>query len=330
MERKIDKSIRIKVTNECQWTCNFCHNEGTELPNGHNGDQRVSVFLDPRILTLPRVGSVTTGKLAESWINAVKSIGIDEAHLTGGEPTLLLGLPTLVRQLRDADIAVKVTTNGQGSPRRYREIIDAGVSGLTFSVLSLDPAEFLLTQNPPPLAGLDPLSWANRMIEREKGNIILAKSLGVDVKINTAILGDEDYPRVDRVRQFAEENGIALVLLPSVGEQEDTGPVVFNYVREKGSYLARKEAANNSNSSEIYITPSGHELRTKYLRQYYPDVVCGGCEHQGLPSCLERFYGVRMEFREGQPWVRLCIQKSTPQTLIPLSTFIEKDIFSQL
>lgn len=32
MEKVIDHSVRIKVTNDCQWTCTFCHNEGTELP----------------------------------------------------------------------------------------------------------------------------------------------------------------------------------------------------------------------------------------------------------------------------------------------------------
>lgn len=263
-------------------------------------------------------------------METLRGLGIEEVHLTGGEPTLLPGLPRLVRQFVDTGMSVKLTTNGQGSSRRYEELAEAGLSGLTFSILSLDPEQFLSTQRPPQIPGLDPLTWASRMIEREKTNILLAKDLGVDVKINTAILDKDDYPRVDAVREFAEQNGITLVLLPSIGEQEDTSPAVFQYAREHGTYVSTKEAANNSNSSQIFETPRGLQLRAKYLRQYNPEVVCGDCPNNGQPSCFERFYGLRMEFREEKPWVRLCIQRSTPRTVMPLETFAKEGIIDKL
>lgn len=330
MERTVDTSIRVKVTNGCQWTCNFCHNEGTELPDNNNGINRVSIFLDPDVKSLPPVEDITVDDASLGWISSVKGLGIDEIHLTGGEPTLHSSLPKLIGILVDNGIKVKMTTNGQTSPNRMRQIIEAGLSGVNFSILSLDSKEFLTTQNPPNIPGLDPIKWASRMIEREKGNILLAKDLGIDVKINTAVLGEDDYKRVDTVREFATQHGISLVLLPIIGDRETSQDAVFDYAEMHGQFLAFAEKSNNSNSSRIYQMDDGIELRAKYLRTYHPEVVCGGCEHNGKSSCVERFYGPRMEFRARKPYVRLCVQKTNSKTVMPLSEFMEKDINSQL
>lgn len=329
-EQVVDRSVRLKVINDCQWTCNFCHNEGTELPEGANGQYRVSVFLDPNIRNLPPVGSIKVNPLTLEQLDSLRDLGIDEVHLTGGEPTLHPDLPELVSHLATSGFKVKMTSNGQTVTKRLQEIIAAGVSGITFSILSLNPEEFLTTQNPPKLPGLDPLKWAQRMIDRGTENIKMAKALGIDVKINTAVLGEEDYPRVDSVRRFAEENDITLILLPSLGEKDLTQPAVFNYARMHGEFQGNKDNINNANGAEIFLTASGSQMRAKYLRELYPDVVCRGCEHNGKSSCLEKFYGIRMEFRDGDPYVRLCLQQSNPKTIMPLSEFTAKKLPAQL
>lgn len=168
------------------------------------------------------------------------------------------------------------------------------------------------------------------MIAREKKNIVLAKEMGVDVKINTAILGREDYPRVDAIREFAQEYGIALVVLPVVGGEQDNQQTVFEYAESHGEYQYTKENSNNSNGARVYSLPNGTQLRAKYLRQHYPDVLCNGCEHRGKSSCAEKFYGIRVEFRGGEPYTRLCIQKTTPITVMPLRDFLDRGIHSKL
>lgn len=325
-----DNSVRIKVTNDCQWTCNFCHNEGTELPTSLNAANRVSVFLDPNINGLPPVGDIPVNSSTLDKLRSLKGIGIDEVHLTGGEPTLHPDLPQLISELALAGFTVRLTTNGQSSPKRLTEIIQAGVSSINFSVLSLDPEQFLQTQNPPSIPGLDPIKWASRMIEREKSNITLAKSLGVNVKINTAVLGPEDFPRVDSVREFADQNDITLVLLNGVGEGDHSQQAVFEYAQRNATLIGAKESLNNGKGSRMYALPSGNELRAKYLTDYHPEVVCGGCVHNGKPSCVEKFYGIRMEFRGGEPYTRLCLQQSNERTVMPLTEFMTKDIRSQL
>lgn len=323
------KSVRIKVTNDCQWTCTFCHNEGTELPAGEKAALRVSTFLDFGVRNLPPIGDMPVTEASLEGLDSLKALGINEVHLTGGEPTLHPRLPEIVAGIVDRGMVVKMTSNGQSAPAHLRRIIEAGLIGINFSILSLDPSEFLRTQNPPHIPGLEPLRWAERMIDREKKNILLARDLGVDVKINTAVLGYEDYARVDTVREFAEQNGIGLVILPSIGDGVSQ-PAVFDYASQHGVRVGERIQPRISNAAIIYQTASGTELRAKYLRPIHPRVVCEGCEHDGLPSCAEKFYGMRMEFRAGDPYVRLCVQKTNEQTVMPLETFIRDGIISKL
>ncbi len=321
--------VRIKVTNNCQWTCTFCHNEGTELPEGGNASQRVSTFLDFGVRNLPPIGDMPLSKASFEGLDSLKALGISEVHLTGGEPTLHPRLPEIVAAIVGRGMEAKMTSNGQSAPAHLRRIIEAGLTAVNFSILSLDPAEFLKTQNPPHIPGLEPLLWAERMIAREQKNILLARDLGVNVKINAAVLSYQDYARVDSVREFAETNGIGLVILPSIGDPISQ-PAVFDYAKQHGTRVGEKTQARISNAALLYQTVAGTELRAKYLRPVHPRVVCDGCEHDGLPSCAEKFYGIRMEFRGGDPYVRLCVQKTNEQTVMPLDIFVRDDVMGKL
>lgn len=322
IKRVPDDAIRIKVINDCQWSCSFCHNEGTELPTNHSS--RVSVFLDEKVNLLPNVEEMPYTPEIMEQLYTLRYQGITEVHLTGGEPTLYRQLPSVVRDFKEHDFTVKMTTNGQAKPEMTRALANAGIDGITFSVLSFDDVEFVTTQE-------HKSEFAARlMIHRERENILLAKSLGVSVKINTVVLGEFDYPRVDTVRQFAEDNGITLVLLNSLGDGEEASQAVFNYAQAHGQLSGGTEFTNNSKGSLLYTTDRGTQINAKYIRPYHPDVVCGDCEHKGKSSCVEKFYGLRMEFRDGQPWIRLCVQKTTSQTVMPFKEFIIKDIMKEL
>lgn len=205
-----------------------------------------------------------------------------------------------------------------------RDLVEEGLKSVTFSVLSFDPNEFLKTQH------IQSISWALAMIQREKQNILLARDLGIGVKINTVVLAEADYNRVDSVREFAESSNIKLVLLPSLGDQEDSQPAVFDYAQKHGEYIGGFEHSNNSKGSRFYKSPSGLEIDAKYTTHYHPEIVCGGCELRDSANCYEKFYGIRMEFRDGNPYIRLCIQKTNERTVMPLSDFINKDIANQL
>lgn len=318
----LDTSIRIKVNNDCQWACIFCHNEGTEVPGNHS--KRVSVFLDKSTLELPPVGNMPYTTALMEKLTLLRDKGVNEAHLTGGEPTLHPNLPKIVEGLTSIGFVVKMTTNGQAKPEITHQLVKAGLKGITFSILSFDPEEFLQTQH------IKSIPWANAMIRREQQNILLANELGVDVKINTVVLGQSDHPRVNSIKEFAQTHGIKLVLLNSLGDGEEAQNAVFDYVDINGRYLGVTEFTNSGKGSRHYILEDGTYMDAKYLRPYHPDIVCGSCMHKGKDSCVEKFYGLRMEFRAEQPYIRLCIQQSNERTVMPLMSFLEKDIISQL
>ncbi len=279
MERRPDNSVRIKVETDCQWTCTFCHNEGTELPQTSQGLLRTSAFLDQATRFLPTVHSMDTTLATFDQVARLRGLGINEAHLTGGEPTMHPEIAEIITKLSERGFEVKMTTNGQAHPKRFSEILRAPLSGVTFSILSLDPSEFLNTQNPPNIPGINPLAWATKMIEREQVNILAAKDSLVEVKINTAVLGERDYPRVDTVLEFAQTYGLTLVLLNSIGDGEEAEQAVLKYAQRHGVLVGQREFANSSKGSRSYQTADGQQIREKYFREYQPDVVCAGCEH---------------------------------------------------
>lgn len=317
-----DTSIRIKVNNDCQWACKFCHNEGTEVPV--NQRKRVSIFLDKSTLDLPPVGNMPYTKTLMERFNLIREAGIDEVHLTGGEPTLHPDLPKIVEGLTSSGFTVKMTTNGQAKPEMTQRLAEAGIKGITFSIVSFDPNEFLKTQH------IQSIPWANAMIRREQQNILLAKKLGIEIKINTVVLGASDHPRVDSIREFAQTYGIKLVLLNSLGDGEEAQEAVFDYANRNGSYLGTTEFTNNGKGSRHYVLEEGTLMDAKYVRPYHPEIVCDSCIHNGQVSCVEKFYGLRMEFRDGEPYIRLCIQQTNERTVMPLMTFLGKDTIKQL
>jgi GTP 3',8-cyclase len=334
----IDGSLRLKVTNMCPFTCKFCHNEGTELPV--RSGSRTSILLDPAIDQFEPVGDVKVpdiedmgDKLTISFmaqVNKFKSLGYNQVHLTGGEPSAHPHLGNLVKIFKENGFVVKMTSNGQFNPKKLESYVAAGLSGITFSILSLDPREFLDTQLRTYKTESIALASAKRAIEMVKKNIIRAKELGLNVKVNAIILNAEDKKRVDCIADFAQESGVTLSLLPCVLSSDSTADdkvamerLAFQYALDRGArYVKTTRSLNSSSGSHRFVLPDGLPLAVKFIQDFQPEVLCGDCEHFGKVSCTENFYGIRVEYRDDKPFFRMCVQKSTPKTLKSLDDFI--------
>ncbi|MFI6155313.1 hypothetical protein ACIBCA_21790 [Kitasatospora sp. NPDC051170] len=95
-----DRTIRIKVIDDCGLACTFCHNEGTPVTADHRGRTELPFAAGPGRTGRVSIYSETNGvaflaaKMAPdlSFRRAVRTVarafGADEVHLTGGEPTL--------------------------------------------------------------------------------------------------------------------------------------------------------------------------------------------------------------------------------------------------
>lgn len=82
-------TLRIKVTNNCSFSCDFCHHEGS---------------LKSRNLALN-----------EGLIHGLKrlytELHLTQAHLTGGEPTSYQHCRELIGELKSIGYRVKMTSN---------------------------------------------------------------------------------------------------------------------------------------------------------------------------------------------------------------------------
>ncbi|MDC8015361.1 GTP 3',8-cyclase MoaA [Tahibacter soli] len=118
--------LRISVVDRCNFRCPYCLPED-QYPEHHP-------FLDKRErLSFEEIVRLT---------GIFAGLGVTKLRLTGGEPLLRRELPKLVSWLANvpgiADIAM--TTNGTLLPRSVEALREAGLSRITLSLDSLDPA----------------------------------------------------------------------------------------------------------------------------------------------------------------------------------------------
>ena len=120
--------LRISVIDRCNFRCPYCMPED-EYPRDH---EFLSKAQRLRFEEIERLARIFVG------------LGVRKLRLTGGEPLLRRDLPELVRQLAAipgaSDIAM--TTNGALLADKAGALRAAGLSRITLSVDSLDPATF--------------------------------------------------------------------------------------------------------------------------------------------------------------------------------------------
>jgi GTP 3',8-cyclase len=118
------KSIRISVTDKCNFRCRYCMPaEGLEWLGRDE------------LLTFEELARLT---------RVLASMGVDEVRLTGGEPLARKDLPTLVAMLAEIPGVrdLSLTTNGVLLDRFAGPLVDAGLKRLNVSLDSLSHVRF--------------------------------------------------------------------------------------------------------------------------------------------------------------------------------------------
>ena len=121
--REIDY-IRISVTDRCNFRCIYC------MP-----EEGVPMVPHQEILSYDEIT-----ELAEIFAD----LGIRKIKLTGGEPLVRRGLPSLVKKLKSVRGIEKITltTNGVFLADLLGELKEAGIDGINLSLDTLDPEVF--------------------------------------------------------------------------------------------------------------------------------------------------------------------------------------------
>lgn len=152
--------LRLSVTDRCDFRCSYC------MP--------VSARFLPReqLMTLDE-----SFELARTFVG----MGVRKVRLTGGEPLVRKGLPSLVKNITSLPEApdVVLTTNGSQLSRHVHSLQAAGLSRINVSLDSLDPDNFRrITHNGKlnqVLDGLFAAKWAG--FESVKLNVVAMRGV---------------------------------------------------------------------------------------------------------------------------------------------------------
>lgn len=160
--------LRLSVTDRCNLRCSYC------MP-----EQGIRKMKHDEILTLEELFRVA---------EAAVQLGVKKIRLTGGEPTVRLGLLQLIEQLSQLPIEdLAMTTNGHDLAEKAVQYKQAGLQRVNISIDSLQPERYRQITRGGDLS---------RVLE----GIEAAMDAGLKVKLNAVLLKDT----ADEIEAFVE------------------------------------------------------------------------------------------------------------------------------
>ena len=171
-------SLRLSLTQRCNFNCFFCHKEGESNPRGE--------------ITVDEVEAIAA---------VAAELGVRRFKLTGGEPLLRKDVVELVQRIASYADEVSMTTNGSLLEKRALDLRSAGLRRVNVSLHSRRADVFKR------ITECDILS-------NVEGGIRAAVDAGLEpVKINMVVLGGLNEGEVPDMLEFSKEMGAILQLI---------------------------------------------------------------------------------------------------------------------
>jgi GTP 3',8-cyclase len=196
---RVLSDLRVSLTDRCNFRCLYCLPETEAAQNFYRG--RWATMPEPAPILqewMPKSNLLTFEEI-ERFVRLAAGLGIRKIRLTGGEPLLRRSVPDLVRRLAAVpgldDLAM--TTNGFLFPDLGAALRAAGLHRVSFSLDSLDPANFKK------ITGRDGLELVLKSIR-------LARELGFHpIKVNAVIIRGLNDHEIESLAEFARELDIS-------------------------------------------------------------------------------------------------------------------------
>lgn len=199
------RDLRVSITDRCNFRCLYCLPETEEAANFYRS--KFDALRNPKPFALTPIryawkpkAELLTFEEIERVVRVAAGLGVEKVRVTGGEPMLRKGVETLVGQLARLpgvrDLAM--TTNGQLFAAKGEALRSAGLRRVSFSMDSLDRANFQK------LTGRDGLAEVLAGIE-------LAQRLGFHpVKVNAVVIRDLNDNELEALAEFARQRNLSL------------------------------------------------------------------------------------------------------------------------
>lgn len=327
-----DLSIRAKIIDSCGLACNFCHNEGTPvaidhktslitLGNKRGKSGRVSIFSsDNGVNFLPGKMSPIDPNFAGSLSAMQESLGFNELHLTGGEPTLHNKLPDIIRVSKGLGYAVIMTSNGEMGATRMQDCAEAGLEKINFSIFGTTPEELMEVQG----SRLQAPNLAKRKIKALRNSIDAAANAGIRTTANI-VMSDATHENI--ILRLIEDFDprLEIRVLHDLSNVEESAISIYSMLARISAHpvIAKIEAGSSSTKVE-YELPDGRRIDFKQIRPVrLPE--CSACSLNNNTDCTEGFYGIRLYVDTDNVYkVGVCIQRM--DLVMDLDEFVESDL----
>lgn len=291
-------TVRLKIIESCNWSCDFCHNEW-------------DIFADQL---------AWDGELHNALLKLKNALWIREVHLTGWEPSLNSEINTLIDWIHSLGMIAKLTTNGQFSDEVRTWLVKHWIDSVNFSLQSVDP-EVLIAM----MKKWKTVAWARWQIDQSKKNIVELLGAWVKVRVNCVISDEEDYNKVQWVLDWCLLNGVETRILGDLLNKIEAGNAISNLVKRYGAKILKEvKTPWTSDARTHYTDQNGKEFIVKHIDPVYLPDLCEWCTHFWSNTCNEWFYNIRMQ-KDRKTWkfiVVLCIQNINQESVMDLDTFL--------
>lgn len=190
------RDLRVSLTDRCNFRCLYCLPETEQAANFYQTRFDPVKNPEPKRIPLPPLkpkNELLTLEEIERIIRIAASLGINKIRLTGGEPLLRRNVEYLVSQISQIpgieDLAL--TSNGFLFPAKAKALKDAGLRRISFSMDSLDRANFQK------ITGRDGLHEVLQSIR-------IARDLGLNpIKVNAVVIRGLNDHEIEDLAEFA-------------------------------------------------------------------------------------------------------------------------------
>lgn len=200
---RVIRDLRISLTDRCNFRCLYCLPETEAAANFYQSrfqSEGRTFSTEPIQRKWQPRSKILTYEEIERVVTIFAGLGVNKVRLTGGEPLLRRELDRLIGKIRRlpaiGDIAL--TTNGFLFSEQGRALKEAGLSRISFSLDSLDRANF------EKITGTDGL-------EKVVAAIRQARALGLEpVKVNAVIIRDINDHEIEALAEFAIRESVVM------------------------------------------------------------------------------------------------------------------------
>ncbi len=179
--------LRVSVTDRCDLRCLYCM---------------------PEMMTFLPKAEVLSLEELERLSTLFVEMGVEKLRLTGGEPLMRRGLMQLVQHLsaflKDGRLKeLTLTTNGTRLTEFAQPLAQAGIKRINVSLDTLDPDKFRRITR-------------NGDIKRVLAGIAAAQAAGLQVKINTVALAQDNRAEIPAILAWAHGQGCDMTLIETM------------------------------------------------------------------------------------------------------------------